>query len=194
MPRSAVRTEHGLTSRQEKFAQNVAAGMSLTQAHEKAGYGGDGANASRLAARDEIKARIEQLREERRLAFEVRREAQKHAVTSEFASEGVNLKWLIMELRVNLDGARVDSKWKDANDTLKMIAQLTGFLKGDGSDASDPNKRKPFDNDKSAPAINLQVVNQLSRQMGPEIGGQPQALEAVAIPVIQSPDDDDGDE
>jgi hypothetical protein len=193
MPRT-VRTEHGLTARQERFAQNVAAGMSLTQAHEKAGYSGDGANASRLAMRPEIKGRIEQIREDRRLAMEVRREAQKHAITSEFADEGINLKFLIMELRVNLDGARADGKWKDANDTLKMIAQLTGFLKGDGSDASDPNKRKPFENDKSPPAINLQVVNQLPGQMGPEAGGQSQVLEAVAIPVIQSPDDDDGDE
>lgn len=51
-------------SRHERFAQLVAAGMSGTEAYERAGYSGDYPNSSaaRLSAKDSVSARISELK------------------------------------------------------------------------------------------------------------------------------------
>lgn len=48
-------------ARYEKFAQELAAGKSQTEAYEAAGYKPDRGNATKLAARPEIQARVQQI-------------------------------------------------------------------------------------------------------------------------------------
>ena len=48
-------------ARRELFAQEVAKGTTITKSHELAGYKPDDGNASKLAANQEIKARIQEL-------------------------------------------------------------------------------------------------------------------------------------
>jgi phage terminase small subunit len=47
--------------KQEKFAQHVASGKSLTEAYKLAGYAGDGSNASTLSRQEQVAARITQI-------------------------------------------------------------------------------------------------------------------------------------
>ncbi len=48
-------------ARHEKFAQNLAKGMSATEAYEKAGYKPNGPNAGRMTKNDEILKRVAEL-------------------------------------------------------------------------------------------------------------------------------------
>ncbi len=48
-------------ARHEKFAQNLAKGMSATEAYEKAGYKANGPNAGRMTKNDEIVERVAEL-------------------------------------------------------------------------------------------------------------------------------------
>ncbi len=48
-------------ARHEKFAQNIAKGMSATQAYEKAGYKPSEAHASRLAGYGKVRTRVAEL-------------------------------------------------------------------------------------------------------------------------------------
>ena len=50
--------------RHELFAQNVASGMSLTKAYQEAGYKKNDQAASKLHRKDQIKARIQELKEQ----------------------------------------------------------------------------------------------------------------------------------
>ena len=48
-------------ARHERFAQNLAKGMSATAAYEKAGYKPNDQNAARLTRNDEIRSRVAEL-------------------------------------------------------------------------------------------------------------------------------------
>ena len=50
--------------RHERYAQELAKGKSLLDAHEAAGYKRDGGNASRIAAKDSVRQRITELQAE----------------------------------------------------------------------------------------------------------------------------------
>ena len=48
-------------ARHERFAQNLAKGMSATAAYEKAGYKPNDQNAARLTRNDEVRSRVAEL-------------------------------------------------------------------------------------------------------------------------------------
>ncbi len=70
-------------ARQERFAQDLAKGMSATEAYEKAGYKPSGPNAGRLTKKDEIvKRRAELQGSTAKLITDVRDAARQHTLAA----------------------------------------------------------------------------------------------------------------
>lgn len=174
----------GLTERQEKFAHLVAGGMTLTEAGRQAGYDGSPANASRLANKPKVKQRIQEIRS--RIVASRDRAAQKDKEASDkgFVNEEITTQWLINEAKRNMQDARMDGKYKDSNDSIKLIAQLTGHLKSISGD-KEPNKGD--DGAEPTQQVNIQVLNQFTDRLDGRTGDEPKALEATPVRIPESP-------
>ena len=117
--------------RREAFCQNLVRGMPKGEAHVKAGYKPNGSNATLLSQEPEIMARCQELAEERK-AWLIAVRAEEERNFQEQVNDGeraiVSLKWLVLQARENMALAREGIRVGDANDALKFIAQLCGYL------------------------------------------------------------------
>lgn len=185
----------GLSEAQERFAGFVAQGMRLIEAAKLAGYGEDHGNASKLANRPKVKQRIVELRNRIVAARERTETIAEKAQEARYSENDVTVEWLIEEAKKNMRFARDSGKYKDSNDSIKLIAQLTGYIRG-GTDDEDKDKgSKPSVNQQSP--INIQVLNQLTERLGRGAGdGTEEGIESTTVIAgnLERVVPDDGDE
>lgn len=99
-----------LNPRQERFAQAVAAGKTLTKAYTDAGYKPDRRHASRLAAKGDVKARVQEL-----LALNN---------TEELASR----KYIVAQCEANWEKAYGLNQIAAANRAVELKGKTTGLF------------------------------------------------------------------
>lgn len=133
-----------LNKKQEVFCKFVADGCTQFDAYVNAGYEPSSANASTLANKPLVKARIEELRQQREedhLRFEgMRRAAAGDPVKLVEAAEWTFQR--IMDLMAeNAKLAQIAGEFKAANETLKMMGEaMKMFEKAAGEKGSTPPK------------------------------------------------------
>lgn len=133
-------------ARHERFAQNRAKGMSQVQAGINAGLSGASANMSRISNRPDVKMRIQEIQEESKSFQEGVLAARAQALQLDTADPTINVAWLKRELMTNLDEARKAMDFRQANEAIKLLAQITGVLRsGSGGDQRRP--RTPLGGD-----------------------------------------------
>lgn len=114
-------------ARHERFAQEIAGGENITNAHEKAGYKRHEGNASTLAGHPDIKARVEEIRA---------KVVAKMAITAEsLAEEASELQRL----------AAADKQYGPANAALKLKAELLGKYVQRKEDVTPRRNQKQID-------------------------------------------------
>lgn len=159
-----------LTNRKhELFARYVADGETQVSAYELAGYNPSTANASTLANKPEIAARIAVLRKEkddRDLRFSIElRKANLDPDDPRGASREVaewNVKQILDLFWENARLAQMSGQFSTANDSLDRIAKIMGLL-----DRPDTGKS----NDKSSPTqVGINIYQDAVKQLG-EGGG-----------------------
>lgn len=145
-----------LNEKQEKYAYFRALGKTQKEAATLAGYSGSGANASRLDSIQTVKERIAELKKTNADKNLVRIATQQAELESLIKNEKLDLTYFVKELRHNLELARTSADVKGANDCLKLMMELLGFVnkgkgKGDG-----PTDEKP--------PIKISILNQLAQR------------------------------
>lgn len=162
----------GLNESQERFAGFVAQGMRLVEAAKLAGYGEDHGNASKLASRPKVKQRIVELRNRIVAARERSETIAEQAQVAKYEENDITVAWLIEEAKKNMRYARDEGKYKDSNDSIKLIAQLSGYIRG-GKEGDDDNDKGKNPNANPQSPINIQVLNQLTERLGRGTGNSP---------------------
>lgn len=131
-----------LNKKQELFAKFLAEGCNQLDAYVNAGYEPSSANASTLANKPLVKARVEELRhaaERRELEFQVmRREAagapEKLVEVAEWTMQRV------MDMMAeNVKLAQIAGEYRAANETFKMMGEALNMFTKAKSDASERN-------------------------------------------------------
>ena len=122
-----------LLSRQERFCQLLAEGMSQTEAYRLAGYRDHRANASVLKQQQSIQDRVAELIEEKHIILE-------HSRKLAAAEEAVDKGWLIRQLKDAADIARR----KDDPSGLVAAAREIGVLTGERIEKSEHGRPGEF--------------------------------------------------
>lgn len=157
-----------LNKKQELFCKFVAEGMTYTQAYETAGYEPSSANASTLASKPLVKARIAELKEEserRAMEFQVLVDQTKDTPNGA-AMIQLGAEWTfqrIMDMMAeNVRVAQIASEYKAANECLKMMAEAMDMFK---KAAPDPAQGK------LPPGSTLNLIGQVTQMLGEQKGG-----------------------
>lgn len=158
-----------LNKKQELFAKFLAEGCNQLDAYVNAGYEPSSANASTLANKPLVKARVEELKhaaERRELEFQVmRREAagspEKVVEVAEWTFQRV------MDMMAeNVKLAQIAGEYRAANETLKMMGESLNMFQKAKADADRGNAPGA----QNTLALIGQVTNLLAEQGG---GGDP---------------------
>ncbi len=152
--------------RHERFAQEYAAGRTQLDAYHRAGYSGaNRANPSQMSKRPDIRARVEELKADRRVVDETMRLGRAEAVAGTFSDvKKITPEWLQAELLHNIDLARAANNIPAANKALEMLARMHGLSLSDdakalGKKGKEPNRSDNDDSDRRT-QIAVQVFNQ----------------------------------
>ena len=143
----------------EQFARNVANEMAIGEAYVAAGYPHSPASASQLHARQEIKARIAELREERAMSM------MDQAANGDGADAGMPTEFdtsatgLIKQLFVNLKKAQNDGQIGHANKAIELIALLRGYLKKSDGDILEKDKQEKEAKASAPPAQKIAIAD-----------------------------------
>lgn len=129
----------------ELYARNLAKGMAQVDAFENAGYPRNAGNASVLARKPIIKARVQELIEDREGALSNTRP--KIQINDEGdidpADIAVTQAWVIQQLMMNVTNAMDAGRHGDANKALEMLGSHLGMNFSppkSGGQGEDPNK------------------------------------------------------
>ena len=190
--------------RHETFSQLIAGGMAPGQAYMESGYNPSSIENARIAAvqlkrRAEVRQRISYLQiTESEQAAVLARTRSLVLGGEEHIDAEITTSWLLYELYVNLSLAREQGNIKDANQCLKMIADLKEFMPKNKGDANQPlTVAARLKNADNRPTINLSILNQIPDGMGESAGGR---VISGDFSRIASPEDagedheDDGDD
>lgn len=163
-----------LNTKQQLFAQNIAAGMTQKDAYLRAGYTqcDDRVAAVRghqLTKEPHIRKHIDKLVAERMLLNQGLEEARSHALETSFNADDITLTWFRLEMLENVRQARELGKIGDANKALIAIAMTKGWFKDHdkpgrpplGATTQTPEERE---NAQSHTTLNLQIVNRIVDQ------------------------------
>ena len=171
----------------EIFARYVAVGETYTRAYELAGYNPSTSNASTLANRPEIAARIKVLKEEkeeRDLRFQIElRKANLDPEDPAGASREIaewNVKQVLDLFWENARLAQMAGQFSTANDSLKIIADIMG-LRG-SSNTSGKNNDKP-----AGPQVGIAIYQDAVRQLEQGGGVSPAGEDNPLAPRVPSP-------
>lgn len=153
--------------RWEMFAIGLVSGKSQVRAYKDAGFqmGGASGNATTLAKRPEIQARVAELIEQK-TAFKsqfVKTNDLDHevAISRAYDEETVSKGWVIRELMDNVKAAREASQFTASNQALKMLGDEIGMFKTKNTD--DGNSEKPKD---SPSPVSIDAINKLLEANG----------------------------
>lgn len=150
-----------LNERQEKFCHFLAMGKTQAEAAALAGYSGHGANASRIANIPLVQERVAELRLIYQSDAAVKIETAKAEVEKLIKEEKMGLSYFIQEFRANLELARQDGDIRAANDCLKHMAQMLGFMKAPKEDGDGAKK-----NDQPRTQIGIKIENNGTGSVG----------------------------
>jgi hypothetical protein len=173
-----------INKKMELFCRFVAKGSTYTEAYELSGYAPSSSNASNLAARPEIKARIAELKEEFINEQALMEAALARARAQDAANGDPSLtetrqvaEWSINRvldmIADNVRLAQVANEFRAANDGLKMLGEAMGM----------------FGKDKATPPANpLTFIGQLNQHLPPADGEEPVMLPAQRNPLAPAAD------
>lgn len=105
-------------TRWERFARNLANGLSATTAHTEAGYKLNRHNASGLARTKPIQDRVAELMAEKQAIHD---ESVAEAVTA----TAITKEWILDMLRLNVRDARAAGDYAPANAALALLGKAT---------------------------------------------------------------------
>lgn len=135
--------------RQEHFAQNLAKGMTQADAYEQAGFKPSAANASVLARKPNIRARILEISQDAELQGKstpippLQTDPKTGLLTE--GARGLTEEWLVQQLMTNIQQAQIAGKFREANTAIQMLGSYFGGL----FDPKNPVDQTKKDKDKS---------------------------------------------
>ena len=182
-PKSCASLQGILNERQEKYAHFRAMGKTQADAALLAGYSGHGANASRLDHIPAIKSKIDELRSIYQSQSAIKIETAKAEVERLIEKEQMGLSYFVGEFRANLEMARNEGDIRAANECLRNMAQMLGFMKS-RDDQPDGSKK----NDQPRTQIGIKIENNSPSQMGGPPGILIEDPDAVADVTVEQPD------
>lgn len=141
-------------NRIEKFCQFVARGFNKTDAHELSGHPRNTGNASTMGTREDVIARIAEIKEKRNEEAEAKREAD--GVTSDDIDE----EWLLDEYRMLLQETRDAGDFKVTKSVLDAIGAMRSLgdqnIKNNSVRGEAPESRQK--QIAAKPAIDIEVL------------------------------------
>lgn len=155
----------------ELYARNLAKGMSQVDAFEGAGYPRNAGNASVLARKPIIKARIQELIEGRDEALAPKRPTLTMNDAGDFdpTEKAVTEAWVIEQLMLNVTNAMDAGKHGDANKALEMLGNHLGMnFAPPKSGTGEGEGNKPAGNGQNLNLL-LSFANAFGEQTSPEI-------------------------
>lgn len=121
----------------EQFAQNLAAGLTVMDAYENAGYPRSQSSASQLKARPEVIQRVNEILEDRQEAA-TRAGEDFTGIPAE-----LNKEWVIRMLMKNVDIAQTQGQISAANKAVEILAEIIGVKSKKGTKVDDDDDSKP---------------------------------------------------
>jgi hypothetical protein len=118
--------------RQETFAQNLAKGMTQADAYEQAGFAPSAANASVLARKPQIRARVLEISQDNELQGKstpippLQTDPKTGLLTE--GARGLTEEWLVSQLMTNIQQAQIAGKFREANTAIQMLGSYFGGL------------------------------------------------------------------
>lgn len=187
----------------EMFARCLVQGMSQAKAYVKAGYSQNTANASTLAKRPEVRARVQELIEERERA--TGQMTIPDPVGSDLpgpdkpgSPDELDPDWVLMELVENARAARQAGQFSASTKALEMIGRALGMFNDE--EVSKRKRKEAEDNEaalKKGKAVPIDRLNALLSEQGfqgvidlTNLTKQPEAaLPVDAVSKVRTPDD-----
>lgn len=174
----------------EMFCRHLAMGKNLTQAYIAAGYENTtscGSAASILSKRPEIKARMQELIDERIAGGSGTSPTQVAAfkeVQQRAAIDGViDPLWVVEQLIENVKLSREAGQFAASNKALEMLGKEVGLFREENAKNNAKEKdTKDKASSKAKDSISLDKVNQLLEKMGFEGTVDLSTMEVVASP------------
>ncbi len=168
----------------EKFARLIAAGNSQAKSYELAGYAPNDGAASRLAHRDDVSARIEELKLER---FAVAAKHQSPNMPSDVTTLfdlGLDLRWVAMQYQIIYEEAMHLKQLASANKALENIQKL---VTSENDVAANEGK---LDDKRGGDRIALQDVTAMLKEVRllSESGNASPELEPEMVPAEEAED------
>ncbi len=164
-----------LNRKQELFAKFLAEGCSQLDAYVNAGYEPSSANASTLANKPLVKARVEELKleaERREIEFQVMRREAAGAPEKLVEAAEWTMQRIMDMMAENVKLAQIAGEYKAANETLKMMGDALNMFHKAKSDADQGNQKGA----KNTLALIGQVTQVLADASGGSDQGEPNAL------------------
>ena len=110
-----------LSSKHEKVAQGLAAGLWATEACRLAGYSGGGSSSSEISRRPDVVARVKELKN---IKTSIASQAEAAAVRI----TAVTKAYIVDEVMAQYAGAKADGARGVALEALKLAASLMGYV------------------------------------------------------------------
>lgn len=155
----------------EKYAQNLADGAKQIDAYVDAGFNKSPGNASVLAKKPVIRARVLEIMEERQMQVGVTTPIPSLQTNTDGTltkeSVGITEEWLVHQLMNNVQQAQIAGKFREANTAIEMLGSYFGglFDKKNPVDQTQKNKSNQNDPTEGKPSL-LDMASKVADALG----------------------------